>query len=604
MVDQVGGNFIDKYLNPLKKIGVKYDEVQGNKLQTVFFEKIDKNPDKQLSESEIADLTGATDLTENEAALNLMEQSGIKRDDIESILDFDSDSTIVVTTKENEGVRQVHTFEKNENEIRLAQSRILEGNEEAKVTYNTDGSKIVEKGQVKTTYDDKNRITSIETAKGMDVKVKVEYEYEGDSTVPSKQVTTNPDGTKTEQTENISNPNTTQATDEKENPDKVEGDTDSDSDADADNDNDPGNSPSATKREGPIYAKEGETFKQTAKRLGFEEGTPEYEAFAKANPKAAQKGWFNIGKEITIPDDLKDKLKDEAFGVDAAAEEQAYVNRAKSAGKADGYNDTNTQKKTLEKNTNWWSIAKQNLIDNGNPKPSYAQIFERIGVIMNLNEGKEPKAGVEITVPKSDAAAQPTAAAEPTAATQPTAPAQPTEAAAPTKPATEKPLDEQQKTMLKKLGFTDEEIAAGKEKIEEKLNKEIFPKMMDEIVPLFKNEEFAQTAKEPIKLAKIGLSALLNARLNPYSELKEKDSGDENTKILEAGDTEIEIKLENGEPKSITVKCKNPETGKDLTVTLEQGKITTKEGENSNTMNFKPEEFKFEEILKLLAPER
>ena len=42
------------------------------------------------------------------------------------------------------------------------------------------------------------------------------------------------------------------------------------------------------------YAKNGESFKQTAARLGFTPGTPEYEAFVNANSSASKKGWFLI----------------------------------------------------------------------------------------------------------------------------------------------------------------------------------------------------------------------------------------------------------------------------------------------------------------------
>ena len=75
---------------------------------------------------------------------------------------------------------------------------------------------------------------------------------------------------------------------------------------------------------GKVYAKNGETFDQTAKRLGFEKGTEEYNEFVKANPQAAKKHWFRLGVEINIPKSLKDKVKDEAYGVDRKAEEAKY----------------------------------------------------------------------------------------------------------------------------------------------------------------------------------------------------------------------------------------------------------------------------------------
>ena len=84
--------------------------------------------------------------------------------------------------------------------------------------------------------------------------------------------------------------------------------------------NEEGAKPSENK--GKVFAKNGETFNQTAKRLGFEEGTPEYEEFVKANPEAAQKNWFYLHKEINIPESLQDKLSEDAYKVDTN-EEQA-----------------------------------------------------------------------------------------------------------------------------------------------------------------------------------------------------------------------------------------------------------------------------------------
>lgn len=71
-------------------------------------------------------------------------------------------------------------------------------------------------------------------------------------------------------------------------------------------------------------AKEGESFARTAKRLGIEQDTPEYEKFKELNKKAAKKGWFVVGAEVKIPAGLEDKINLEGLNVDAHAEIDKY----------------------------------------------------------------------------------------------------------------------------------------------------------------------------------------------------------------------------------------------------------------------------------------
>ena len=59
------------------------------------------------------------------------------------------------------------------------------------------------------------------------------------------------------------------------------------------------------------YAKNGETFKQTAERLGFKTGTPEYEEFLNANAQANKRKWFIVGEDVIIPKSLLDKVNQE-----------------------------------------------------------------------------------------------------------------------------------------------------------------------------------------------------------------------------------------------------------------------------------------------------
>ncbi len=71
-------------------------------------------------------------------------------------------------------------------------------------------------------------------------------------------------------------------------------------------------------------AKEGETFAQTAKRLGIEKNSPEYEKFKELNSTAAKKGWFIVGAEVKIPAGMEEKINLEGLNVNAKAENQKF----------------------------------------------------------------------------------------------------------------------------------------------------------------------------------------------------------------------------------------------------------------------------------------
>lgn len=56
------------------------------------------------------------------------------------------------------------------------------------------------------------------------------------------------------------------------------------------------------------YAKSGETFNKTAERLGFKEGTFEYQEFVNANKQASEQKWFKVGEQVLIPKSIQDKV--------------------------------------------------------------------------------------------------------------------------------------------------------------------------------------------------------------------------------------------------------------------------------------------------------
>lgn len=75
------------------------------------------------------------------------------------------------------------------------------------------------------------------------------------------------------------------------------------------------------------HAKEGETFAQTAKRLGIEKGSPEYEKFKELNSRAAKKGWFLVGAEVKIPAGMEEKVNLDGLTVDSKAEIEKYIDK-------------------------------------------------------------------------------------------------------------------------------------------------------------------------------------------------------------------------------------------------------------------------------------
>ena len=147
-------------------------------------------------------------------------------------------------------------------------------------------------------------------------------------------------------------------------------------------------------------AKSGETFDQTAERLGIKKGTQEFEKFKELNAKAAKNGWFNVGAEVKIPAGLEDKINLEGLNVDSSAEVSKFEKNAIKDADVSKYTEENTEKKVLDKNTTWWQLAKDTLKTEGKENPTNAEISERTKELQKLNNGKEPVKGSEVILPK------------------------------------------------------------------------------------------------------------------------------------------------------------------------------------------------------------
>lgn len=71
------------------------------------------------------------------------------------------------------------------------------------------------------------------------------------------------------------------------------------------------------------YPKSGETFEATAKRLGIQPDTPEYEEFVKQN--GGNRKWFMVGEEVKVPKSILDKI--DKSGVIGKKEGEAEVQK-------------------------------------------------------------------------------------------------------------------------------------------------------------------------------------------------------------------------------------------------------------------------------------
>lgn len=76
------------------------------------------------------------------------------------------------------------------------------------------------------------------------------------------------------------------------------------------------------------YPLEGETFKETALRLGFKYDSDEYKEFVNANKKASNRKWFLVGELIKIPPSLIEKtVKEEIISKNESLQEVEKYNK-------------------------------------------------------------------------------------------------------------------------------------------------------------------------------------------------------------------------------------------------------------------------------------
>ena len=394
MVDNVG-KFISKHF-PEAKVGAKIDVTNNDALKHTIFLHSDTDNDKTLNEQEVKNIDNSRVLEGEEKTKFLANKTiNLKDDGVDKvvILNNGTPKAIVSLKKTDEQDTPnllIYDVSDMNNPVNIEHRYFDDKGVEIVEKFNPDGSKTIKEGNVTTEIDSKERVTSIKVDNGNKGVTEVKYEYNDDDNIPVKQTTIKPDGTKEDITEDIINPNEDVLPQEEEESQSAEKSAAQETQVD---------------RSKPLYAKNGESFLATAKRLFGDENLtkddPRYKALAAANPKAAQKGWFVLSNAIVVPEDIKEKVADEAFGVDKKEQEKAYINFAqdKIKDKVEEFKK-NTDEITLDKSTSWWMLAKKNLQDVGIQNPTNKQIYERIGVLTALNEGKEPVAGTKFNMPK------------------------------------------------------------------------------------------------------------------------------------------------------------------------------------------------------------
>lgn len=238
-------------------------------------------------------------------------------------------------------------------------------------------------------------------------------------------------------------------------------------------------------------AKEGESFARTAKRLGIEKGTPEYEKFKELNKRAAKKGWFIVGAEVKIPAGMEDKINLEGLNVDARSEIDKYNEK---------YGDlTPSGSSKPVKPTKPARPTKPQKPTNSAPaeptKPTTATSPAK-----PLDHPTRPTVPTMPTVPTAATTPAPTQATKPTSAEAPSTPT-PSEQAAQSRPAKDvvnSLIDDIYATTSLGLPTTGKDI--------EKHIKEINSSNVDEILSLYKRNNKDKESLIDAILSERGLS--------------------------------------------------------------------------------------------------
>ena len=399
--------------------------VVENEKNKLIFEKFDKNDNGILEKDELNTLyekllpIAEDGVVSKHEANNVLKDIGLKElkskdffeflqsmgvasEDIEdsfySLFDNGKEAVNIKYKKDENGFIKTSSIDVESG--KLIQDNYNNGVENKTVYYAEDGSVVserIERGSTVIEKDALGRVLKQTVNKGSGISEVTEYEYEGTSVEPKNVVTKGLSGgvEVVEPVVSAQNDNKTVFENGRIMIKTPDGTTLQD----------PNGEPVEIKydEDGNIIsnAKSGETFVQTAERLGIKKGTLEFEKFKELNQKAFKNGWFNVGAKVKIPAGLEDKINLDGLNVDSSAEVSKFEKSAIKDADISNYTEENTEKKVLDKNTTWWKLAKESLIAEGIENPTNSDISTRMNELQKLNEGKEPAKGTEVILPKT-----------------------------------------------------------------------------------------------------------------------------------------------------------------------------------------------------------
>lgn len=353
--------------------------IRKNEANKTIFEKFDTNGNGILDKDEIENLKqnimqyGDDGVISNREAKKILKNQGLENsqknelfeflkniqassDDIErsfySLYDNGVKAVNVVYKKDENGFVKTSSFNRETGAV--IQENFNNGVQDRTVHYDSEGNvtgEVIKQGAKTTEKDAGGRVLKETIEKGNGLKETVQYEYDGNGTTPSKITKTAADGSVvvTDGNGNPINPPTAEEHTEVDDGrtvfenGRVLVKTETGATI-----QEPGKEPVEIKydADGNILsgAKEGETFDMTAKRLGIEKGTPEYEKFKELNEKASKNGWFVVGAEVKVPAGMEDKVNLEGLNVDSKTEVKKYEEKypAPPVEEAQDVGDTDT----------------------------------------------------------------------------------------------------------------------------------------------------------------------------------------------------------------------------------------------------------------------
>ncbi len=296
-----------------------------------------------------------------------------------------SDGAKLSQMKDPESISLFNKIDKNNDHI-CSQDEIdayldgIKSNEEqhSRVSKTEDNELVIKEGAITSYYDQSHRILKKSIDKGQGLFDVVEYTYDEGNENPVSIVTTLSDGRK--YTKNFNGNKIASITLLK---DEHEFNIPIDEDGNI-----------------ITYAKNRESFSDTYKRVFHNnKKASAMKSFKDLNSKAAKNNYFIVGEKVKIGQEFLYDISPEDLDVDRKFEIRYYQWGSKKAYRMPkGFFD-NYETIVLDKDTTYWNLAKEYLINLGNKKPSKGEINEVCKALEFGNEGIPLKAGSEVFLP-------------------------------------------------------------------------------------------------------------------------------------------------------------------------------------------------------------